>query len=427
MENFRSFIRGLRKLDRRRILMFLAIMGPGMITANADNDAGGIATYAIAGAQEGYGLLWLLLLITFNLAVVQEMSARMGVVTGKGLADLIRERFGVKLTLLCMMLLIVANLTCTIAEFAGVAASVELFGVSKLISVPVAAALVWFLVVKGNYKRVEQVFLILCLLYFTYVVSGLLAHPPWHEVMKGLVTPSFKMDSSYINLSIALIGTTITPWMQFFLQSSVADKGIKIKDYTYTKAEVFFGAFFTDFIAFFIIVATAATLFTHGIVIKGADDAALALKPLAGQYAYILFAFGLLNASLMAASILPLSTAYAVTEAFGWESGVDKSFSEAPQFLGLYTGFIVIGAGIILIPGLPLMQIMLISQTVNGILLPVILVFMLKLINDKNIMGEHVNGPAFNIVAWGTAVALIIMTALLLVTTVFPDFFGKIM
>jgi len=405
-------------------MLFLAVMGPGLITANADNDAGGIATYAIAGAEEGYGLLWLLLLITFNLAVVQEMAARMGVVTGKGLADLIRERFGVRLTFFCMVLLIIANLTTTTAEFAGVAAAMELFGVSRLISVPLAALFVWFLVVKGNYKKVERVFLVFCLLYFTYVISGVLAHPPWREVMTSMVRPSFKLDASYINLSIALIGTTITPWMQFFLQSTVVDKGIKVEDYAYTRNEVFLGAFFTDFIAFFIVVATAATLFSHGIKVGSATDAALALRPLAGDYAYILFALGLLNASLMAASILPLSTAYAVTEAFGWESGMDKDWDEAPQFMGLYTGFIVIGAGIILLPGLPLMTIMLISQTVSGILLPVILIFMLILINDREIMGEYVNGPIFNVMAWGIAALLIVLTALLLLTSVFPHLFG---
>ena len=424
MNYIRSVLPFIKKLDRRRFLVFIAVMGPGLITANADNDAGGIATYAVAGAREGYGLLWLLLIITFNLAVIQEMSARMGAVTGKGLADLIRERFGVRITFLSMVLLMVANLTCTIAEFAGVAAAGELFGVSKYISVPVGAAFVWFLVVKGNYKKVERVFLIFCLFFITYVISGFMAHPPWGEVMKGLVTPSFKLNSSYLNLSIALIGTTITPWMQYFLQSSVADKGVKVGEYGYTKAEVFFGAFFTDFIAFFIIVATAATLYRQGITIEGAADAALALKPLAGHYAFILFALGLLNASLMAASILPLSTAYAVSEAFGWESGVDKGFEDAPQFMGLYTGFIVIGAAVVLLPGLSLMEIMLISQTVNGILLPFVLIFMLLLINDREIMGEHVNGPIFNTVAWGTAIALIIMTALLLVTTLVPTLFG---
>ncbi|MBI5189796.1 MAG: Nramp family divalent metal transporter [Nitrospirae bacterium] len=424
MEKVRSLFLGLRRLDRRRLAILLAVAGPGIITANADNDAGGIATYAIAGAQEGYGLLWLLFVITFNLAVIQEMAARMGAVTGKGLADLIREKFGVKLTFVCMLLLVIANLTTTTAEFAGVAAAMSLFGVSKYISVPLAAVFVWVLVVKGNYKRVERVFLIFCLVFFSYVVSGVLASPPWGEVMASMVRPSFKLDSSYINLSIALIGTTITPWMQFFLQSSVVDKGVRADKYGYTRVEVFLGALFTDFIAFFIIVATAATLFSHGIRIESAADAALALRPLAGDYAYILFAVGLLNASLMAASILPLSTSYAVCEAFGWESGMDKGWEDAPQFLGLYTGFIVIGAFIIMLPGVPLFTVMLISQTVSGILLPVILIFMLLIINDREVMGKYVNGPVFNTVAWFTAGAVIVMTALLLATTVFPDLFG---
>lgn len=424
MEKVRSLFLGLRRLDRRRLAILLAVAGPGIITANADNDAGGIATYAIAGAQEGYGLLWLLFVITFNLAVIQEMAARMGAVTGKGLADLIREKFGVKLTFVCMLLLVIANLTTTTAEFAGVAAAMSLFGVSKYISIPLAAVFVWVLVVKGNYKRVERVFLIFCLVFFSYVVSGVLASPPWGEVMASMVRPSFKLDSSYINLSIALIGTTITPWMQFFLQSSVVDKGVRADKYGYTRVEVFLGALFTDFIAFFIIVATAATLFHHGIRIESAADAALALRPLAGDYAYILFAVGLLNASLMAASILPLSTSYAVCEAFGWESGMDKGWEDAPQFLGLYTGFIVIGAFIIMLPGVPLFTVMLISQTVSGILLPVILIFMLLIINDREVMGKYVNGPVFNTVAWFTAGAVIVMTALLLVTTVFPDLFG---
>ncbi|MBI5696835.1 MAG: Nramp family divalent metal transporter [Nitrospirae bacterium] len=424
MEKVRSLFLGLRRLDRRRLAILLAVAGPGIITANADNDAGGIATYAIAGAQEGYGLLWLLFVITFNLAVIQEMAARMGAVTGKGLADLIREKFGVKLTFVCMLLLVIANLTTTTAEFAGVAAAMSLFGVSKYISIPLAAVFVWVLVVKGNYKRVERVFLIFCLVFFSYVVSGVLASPPWGEVMASMVRPSFKLDSSYINLSIALIGTTITPWMQFFLQSSVVDKGVRADKYGYTRVEVFLGALFTDFIAFFIIVATAATLFHHGIRIESAADAALALRPLAGDYAYILFAVGLLNASLMAASILPLSTSYAVCEAFGWESGMDKGWEDAPQFLGLYTGFIVIGAFIIMLPGVPLFTVMLISQTVSGILLPVILIFMLLIINDREVMGKYVNGPVFNTVAWFTAGAVIVMTALLLATTVFPDLFG---
>lgn len=402
-----------RKFKRRRLMLVMSVIGPGLIAANADNDAGGIATYAIAGAQEGYGMLWALLLITLNLAVIQEMAARMGVVSGQGLADLIRERFGVKVTLVTLLLLIFANLTTTVAEFAGVAASMELFGVSKYLSVPAAALLVWFLIVRWNYRQVERVLLAVCLVYFTYVISGFMANPPWGEVMRHLVSPEIKFTPGYLNLFIALIGTTITPWMQFYIQSAVVDKGIDIQHYKYTRLDVYLGSFVTDFIAFFIIVATAATLFAQGVRVETAADAARALEPLAGHYAEVLFAAGLLNASLLGAIVLPLSTAYSVTESLGWESGVNRTFREAPQFLGLYTFFIIVGAGAIMIPGLPLMKIMLFSQTVNGILLPVVLFLMLKLINDPRIMGEHVNTPARNAVAWATAGVLIVFTVLL--------------
>lgn len=409
----------LNKFRRHKLMLLLSVIGPGIITANVDNDAGGIATYAIAGAQEGYGLLWALLLITFNLAIIQEMAARMGVVTGQGLTDLIRERFGVKVTMITLLLLILANLSNTIAEFAGVAAAMELFGISKYISVPAAALLVWFLVVRWNYKQVERILLVACLVYFTYVASGFMANPPWGEVLERTAIPSFKFTPGYLNLFIALIGTTITPWMQFYLQSAVADKGINVEEYKYTRIDVYFGSFVTDFVAFFIIVATAATLFTHGIQIKTAADAAIALEPLAGKYAKILFAVGLLNASVLGALVLPLSTAYAVTESLGWESGVSRTFKDAPQFLGLYTFFIVIGAGAILIPELPLMKIMLFSQTINGVLLPVVLIIMLKLINDRRIMGEHVNTSACNIVAWSTVIALMISTVMLVMSPFF--------
>lgn len=412
-------MRILSKFRRHKIMILLSVLGPGIITANVDNDAGGIATYAIAGAQEGYGLLWALILITFNLAVIQEMAARMGVVTGQGLTDLIRERFGVKVTMITLLLLIFANLTTTVAEFAGVAAAMELFGISKYISVPAAALFVWFLVVRWNYKQVERILLVACLIYFTYVASGFMANPPWGEVMKRAVTPSIKFTPGYINLFIALIGTTITPWMQFYLQSAVADKGLSIEEYKYTKIDVYFGVFVTDFIAFFIIVATAATLFAHGIQIETAADAAMALEPLAGEYAKILFAIGLLNASVLGALVLPLSTAYAVTESLGWESGVSRTFKDAPQFMGLYTFFIFIGAAAIMIPGLPLMKIMLFSQTISGILLPVVLILMLKLINDRRIMGEFVNTPGRNIVAWSTAIVLMIATVMLVASPFF--------
>ncbi len=400
-------------------MLMLSVIGPGIITANVDNDAGGIATYAIAGAQEGYGLLWALVLITFNLAIIQEMAARMGVVTGQGLTDLIRERFGVKVTMITLLLLIFANLTTTVAEFAGVAAAMELFGINKYISVPLAALFVWFLVVRWNYHQVERILLVACLIYFTYVASGFMANPPWGEVLKMTVTPSIKFTPGYLNLFIALIGTTITPWMQFYLQSAVADKGISIDEYKYTRIDVYLGTFVTDFVAFFIIVATAATLFAHGIQIETAADAAIALEPLAGQYAKILFAIGLLNASVLGALVLPLSTAYSVTESLGWESGVSRTFKDAPQFLGLYTFFILIGAAAIMIPGLPLMKIMLFSQTINGILLPVVLILMLKLINDKRIMGEHVNSTARNVVAWATAIVVIVFTVMLIASPLF--------
>ncbi len=405
---------------RKNLLLFLSIMGPGIITASADNDAGGIATYATAGASYGYELLWMLFLMTFSLGVVQEMNARMGAVTGKGLSDLIREQFGVKMTLLAMFVLLIANTATTIAEFAGIAASMEIFGVSKYISVPVAAAVIWSLVVKGSYKKVEQVFLGLCLIFITYVISGFLVHPPWGEIARQTFTPSFRFESHYLLVFIGTIGTTITPWMQFFIQSSVVDKGVTLKDYKYTRADVLFGAFVTSFIAFFIIVATAATLHKAGIQITTVKDAAVALNPLAGKMASYLFAIGLFGASMLAGTVLPLSTAYAICEAFGMESGVSKRFEEAPVFFWLYTAVIVIGAGFILIPKVSLILVMLISQDVNGILLPVILIFMLKLINNKKLMGSYTNGPIFNTIAWGTAIALIVLTALLLITSINP-------
>ncbi|OGL40151.1 MAG: Mn transporter [Candidatus Schekmanbacteria bacterium GWA2_38_11] len=413
----------LGKLKRRKLLLFLSILGPGIIAANAGNDAGGIATYSIAGAHEGYKLLWLLFLITLVLAVVQEMSARMGVVTGKGLADLIRERFGVKVTILTMILLLFGNLTVTVSEFAGIAASLELFGVSRYISIPLSAILIWALVVKGSYRVVERVMLFFCLIYVSYIISGFLAKPPWLHVMTQLVTPNFRYDSKFITLFIAVIGTTITPWMQFYLQSAVADKGIKGENYNYARLDVYVGSFITDFIAFFIIVAAAATLYVNHVDINSASDAALALKPLAGKYCSILFAIGLLNASILSALILPLTTAYALSEAFGWESGIDKKFKEAPQFLSFYTIFIIIGALFILLPNLDLILIMLFAQTINGILLPIILIIMLILINDKSIMGEHVNTRFLNIVTGGMAGVLIILTILLIASTFFPDLF----
>jgi NRAMP (natural resistance-associated macrophage protein)-like metal ion transporter len=408
----------IKKLKDRRIFVILAVIGPGVIAGNAGNDAGGIATYSIVGAREGYGLLWALVLITFALAVIQEMSSRMGVVTGKGFGDLVREEFGVKVTLAIMMLFIVANLTVTIAEFAGIAASMELFGVHKYISVPLSAFLVWLMVVKGNFKQVERFLLAISMIYLTYVVSGILSNPPWQEVARQIALPRIRMDSDYFLLFITMVGTTITPYMQFYLQSAVVDKGVRIEEYRYARFDVYAGSFMTIFIAFFIVLSTGTILHPAGVVVDSAEDAAQALQPLAGPFASHLFAIGLLNASFLAAFVLPLATAYGLSEAFGWESGINKSFREAPQFLGFYTAFIVIGAGVIMIPDLPLIDIMFLSQTVNGILLPVVLIIMLKLVNDATIMGEYVNSKRMNIVAWITVAILVLLTVMLLVTSI---------
>lgn len=401
------------QLLTRRFLLFLAIMGPGIITAFADNDSGGIATYSIAGAKYGYKFLWVAIAIVIPLAIIQEMAARMGAVTGKGLAALVREQFGLKLTFFCMLTLLVANVAVTTAEFAGIAASLEIFGIAKWISVPVMALIVWLLVVRGSYRSVEKIFLSFCLVYFTYVVSGFLARPDWLHVFKSTVTPSFAFTTDYILLFIAFVGTTITPWMQFFIQANVVDKGITVKEYSYTRLDVITGAFFTEFIVFFIILATASTLYKAGIPIHGAAEAAIALKPLAGQYASTLFAIGLFNASLLAAFILPLSTSYAICEAFGWEAGIDRSFSKAPIFNGIYTFTIVIGALIILlVPEGSLFFVMLLSQEINGILLPIILIFMLIIINDKDVMGKYVNGKVYNIIVWSMTIVMILLSVM---------------
>lgn len=403
----------------RNLLLILSIIGPGLVTANADNDASGIATYATVGAKFGYRMLWGLFLITISLAVIQEMAARMGVVTGKGLSDLIRENFGVKMTFFAMLVLIIANLTTTIGEFAGIAASLEIFGISKYITVPLSALLIWLTITKGSYKKAERFFLILSLVYITYIISGFLAKPDWHEVFKNTFIPSFSFKTDFIIIFIAMIGTTITPWMQFYLQSSVVDKGLDVKHLKYERLDVFLGAFITDFIAFFIIVATAATLNKHGIVIDTAADAAKALEPLAGKYAAALFAIGLFGASLLGAHILPLSTAYAVTEAFGFEDGLSKKIKEAPVFYLLILFFIIIGAGVILLPNIPLIKLMIVAQEINGILVPIILVYMLKLTNNREIMGQHVNSKVFNVIAWITVIFIIILTLILLVLPFF--------
>ncbi len=399
----------------KKFFVFFSVMGPAFITSTADNDAGGIATYATAGAQEGYGLLWALFLITFSLAVVQEMSARMGIVTGQGLGGLIRERFGVKLTLIALFLLLIANIFVTISNFSGIAAGFEIFGIPRYFTVPLSGLLIFRLITIGKYKKVEKIFLFSAIFYITYVVSGLLAKPQWNEVWKGLFIPSFKTSSEYLILLIAMIGTTITPWMQFYLQGSIVDKRVKLSHLKYSATEVYLGSFFTDFIAFFIIVATAATLFKNNIKIESAEEAALALAPLAGKYCSLLFAIGLINASVLASAILPLSTSYAVCEAFGWESGLDKKFKEAPIFYGVLTGVILLSSLFVLNPNLNLIKIMLVSQTTNGILLPLILIFMIILINDKKIMGSYKNNLLQNIIAYLTAGALILLTLFLLI------------
>lgn len=410
---------------RARLLVLLAVIGPGIITANVDNDAGGITTYSIAGAHYGYSLLWMLGLVALALIIVQEMSARLGVVTGKGLADLIRESLGVRATAVIIGIVLIANLANTVSEFAGVAASLEIFGISKYISVPLVAVGVWLLIVKGSYKSVERIFLVASALYLAYVASGLLAHPVWPTVLREAVTPSFHFEAGYVTIFITVIGTTIAPWMQFYQQSSIVDKGLKITDYTYERIDVVVGSVFAVVVAAFITIACAATLHAGGVRIETAQDAALALRPLAGPYAATLFALGLLNASVFSAAILPLSTAYVVCEAFGWEASVSRDWKDAPVFFGIYTALIALGAGIILLPVKSLVQAMLDSQTLNGVLLPVILVVMLRLINDRRLMGRFVNGRFFNFVAWAMVIALIALTGLLVVTSLFPGFLGR--
>lgn len=400
-----------------RFLAALSVIGPGFIAGNAGNDAGGIATYSIVGAREGYGLLWALILITFALAVIQEMSSRMGVVTGKGFGDLVREQFGIRVTLAIMALFVFANVTVIIAEFAGIAASMELFGVHKNVSVPISAFVVWFVVVKGNFKQVERFLIAISLIYLTYVFSGVMSNPPWREVARQIMIPHIRLDKHYFLLFITMVGTTITPYMQFYLQSAVVDKGVRIDEYRYAKFDVYAGSFMTVFIAFFIVLSTGTILHPAGVIVDSAENAAQALQPLAGDFAAHLFAVGLLNASFLAAFVLPLATAYGLSEAFGWESGVNKTFREAPQFLGFYTAFIVIGAGVIMVPNAPLIKIMFLSQTINGVLLPVVLIIMLRLVNDASIMGEFVNSKRMNVITWFTVAVLILLTVMLLVTS----------
>jgi NRAMP (natural resistance-associated macrophage protein)-like metal ion transporter len=392
---------------RVRIILFLAVLGPGFITANVDNDSGGILTYSQAGAQYGYTLLWTMIPITLALIVVQEMCARMGAVTGKGLSDLIREEFGLRMTFVVMILLVIVNFGNVVSEFIGISLSMELFHISRYFSVPVCTVIVWLLVVKGDYKSVEKVFLAASVFYIAYIVTGVLSGPNWHTALVETVKlPPLSgwRDKSYLYMTIGVIGTTITPWMQFYLQASIVDKGVTVKDLKASRLDVIVGSIFSDVVAWFIIVACAATLSVHGLHdITDASVAAQAMKPLAGQYAFILFAAGLFNASLFAASILPLSTAYTVCEGLGFESGLDKTFKEAPFFYWFYTLLIVMGAMVVLVPSLPLVKVVLLSQVLNGALLPVIMIFMLRLVNKHDLMGKYTNQRWLNVVAWGTA------------------------
>ena len=398
----------------RQLAIFLSILGPGIITGSVDNDAGGITTYSVAGALYGYKLLWTLIPSFVALLAVQEMNARMGVVTGKGLADLIRESFGVRITFYMFIFLLIADVGNTATEFAGVAGSMNIFGVSKYISVPLAALAVWVLVLKGNYKFAERVFLLFSVFLLSYVVSAVLAGPDWKVIGSAIITPTVQFDSEYITTVLGIIGTTVAPWMQFYMQSAVIEKKLKVSDYKYTLWDVVLGCIATVVVAFFIIVACAATLHVNGVKINEASDAAMALKPLAGALDGQLFAFGLFVASIFSAAILPLATAYYVCEAFGFEAGIDKKFSEAPQFYFLFTVIILIGAGIILIPGAPLIAITIWTQVINAILLPVVLICMMVIINNKEIMEDYTNNRLQNLIGWSTTAILIVLSAFLL-------------
>ncbi len=399
---------------KTRILLFFAVVGPGFITANVDNDANGIYTYSAAGAQFGHMLLWTMIPVTLALIVIQEIAARMGAVTGKGLSDLIREEFGFRITFFMMIGILIINFGNVVGEFAGIAGSLELFGLRKYYTVPICALIVWLIVVKGQYKTVEKVFLAASFFYITYIFAGVIAKPAWIEALVATIKPPQKdmfLHQDYLYMVIGVVGTTIAPWMQFYLQSSIVEKGVTRRQYKASQIDVISGCIFTDVVAWFIIVACAATLYVHGYHnIADAKDAAQALRPLAGDYAYILFAVGLFNASLFAASILPLSTAYTVCEGLGFESGVGKRFSEAPVFYWLYTILIVAGAGVILIPNLPLVKISILSQVVNGIAVPPVLIFMLLLVNKKELMGEYVNSRVYNVIAWITAVVMTVLS-----------------
>ena len=406
----------------RRLFILLAVLGPGLVTTNAGNDAGAIATYSQAGAEFGFHMIWILALITVSLAVVNEMGARMGVVTGKGLADLIRERFGVRGTTFAMLLLLIANAVTTMAEFAGVAAALELFHVPKYVSVPLVALAIWLVIVRGSYPVVERVLLSIGVIYLAYVVSGVISHPRWEEVLRVTIAPHPPLTVGYVVLAIGLIGTTIAPWMLFYLQSSVAEKGIPNDQLSYSRLDAVAGAIFADLVAFFIIVAAAVALYGKldpaSLANMQAADYARALAPVVGAGAFVLFGIGLFGASLLSGGVVPLSTAYTVTEAFGWERGVGQHFRDAPAFFGIFTGLIVVGCFAVLIPGVPLVSMILLSQEINGLILAAILVFMMVLVNDRRIMGRYVNGVAVNVIGGATVALLVVLIGLLLASSV---------
>lgn len=400
----------------------MAIVGPGLITVNAGNDAGGISTFAYVGAKYGYTMLWGLLLLTFALAIVQEMNARMAVVTGKGLSDLIRERFGVRWTFFAMIVLFLANFGVTLGDFAGVAASLELFGVSKYLSVPVVAVAIAFLITKGSYRKIEKVFLLFTLAFFGYILSALIIQPDWPVVIRSVVTPHLRFDSGYLLAFIGLIGTTISPYMQFYLQAAIVDKKISLRDYKYEKLDVYLGSLWGATISFFVIVCTAATLHEAGIEADSVSAIALALKPLAGEYAFILFGAGLFGASVLACAIIPLSTSYAICEAFGWESGVDNQMQDAKAFFSIMIGILFFAGLLVLIPGIDLIPLILATQQIAGILVPVILIFMILLVNDRRIMGRHTNSKLQNLISSVTVLFIISLTTILFVSQILTMF-----
>jgi Mn2+/Fe2+ NRAMP family transporter len=422
-ENYwRSLLTPVKRLkhlkSRYRLIAILGILGPGLIAASAGNDAGGVATYAMVGARYGYQLLWIMIPITFSLGVVQEMCARMGAATGKGLSDLIRERFGVRWTTAIMFCLLIANTGTTISEFIGIAASMELLSVPRYLSVPIVAAGLWWLIVKGSYHYTERVFLLMTAIFLGYIFSAFLAKPDWSAIFSAVVRPQFSLDPDYLMLFVGTVGTTITPYMQIYIQSTVVEKGVTMEDYSLQRLDTYIGVIFANAIAFFIIVSTAATLYTHQIPIETAADAARSLGPLAGRYAQILFAVGLFGASMLAAAILPLSTAYSLSEAFGFEKGVSHSFREAPIFMSIFSGLIIFGAVIAIIPGLPLLRVLLLVQVMNGLILPVVLIAILLLVNNHEVMGENVNNRLQNILGWGTALLVSALSIILVFRSV---------